>query len=163
MKTNHCILQRGVGLIEVLVSLLVIAIGVLGMAGLQSRSLQHNQAAYLHSRATFLAGDMLDRIRANQTVAKTSDLYQTGLNDDVENCDEDEYPSACEAGVCSEQQLAQYDIEQWKFQLACELPQTRAAISYEDNNDNRIYTIQVNFPAGMQGFPISDVRLRGVL
>lgn len=155
--------QKGVGLIEVLVSLLVIAIGVLGMAGLQSRSLQHNQAAYLHSRATFLAGDMLDRIRANQSIAKTSELYQTALDEDIENCEEDEYPSRCETGECTVQQLAQYDIEQWKFQLACELPQTRAAISYEDDNDSRIYTIRVNFPAAMQGFPVSDVVLRGAL
>ncbi len=163
MNKNSTEQQTGIGLIEVLVSLLVIAIGVLGMAGLQSRSLQHNQAAYLHSRATFLAGDMLDRIRANQTVAKTSDIYETGLDDDIETCDEADYPATCETGTCSQQQMAQYDIEQWKFQLACELPQTRAAISYEDNNENRIYTIQVNFPAGMRGFPVSDVLLRGVL
>ena len=163
MKINHYRRQQGLGLIEVLVSLLVITIGVLGMVGLQSRSLQHNQAAYMHSRATFLAGDMLDRIRANQSVAKTSDLYQTGLDDDIENCEEDEYPAACEIGECSGQQLAQYDIEQWKFQLACELPQTRAAISYEDDSDSRIYTIQVNFPAARQSFPISDVLLRGAL
>lgn len=163
MKKNNPEQQSGIGLIEVLVSLLIIVIGVLGMAGLQSRGLQLNQAAYLHSRATFLAGDMLDRIRANQTIAKSSDFYQTGLGDDIESCDENEYPAACETGECTGQQLAQYDIEQWKFQLACELPQTRAAISYEDDNETRIYTIQVNFPVGMQGFPISDVLLRGVL
>ena len=157
-------LQRGIGLIEVLVSLLIIAIGVLGMAGLHSRSLQHSQAAYLHSRATFLAGDMLDRIRANPAMATTSDAYLSALDEDViDDCDEDNYPDTCESGECSGQQLAQYDIQQWKFQLACELPQTRAAISFDDNSDSRIYTIQVSFPDGAQEFPVDDVVLRGAL
>ena len=123
------------GLIEVLVSLLVITIGVLGMAGLHSRSLQHSHAAYLHSRASFLAGDMLDRIRANPVLAKTTNAYQTGLDDNIiASCDENNYPASCETALCSEQQLAQYDIQQWKFQLVCELPETRATINFADSN-----------------------------
>ncbi|WP_257286032.1 type IV pilus modification protein PilV, partial [Endozoicomonas sp. SESOKO1] len=62
--------NRGVGLIEVLISLLVITIGILGMAGVHSSSLQYNQSAYVQSQATFLATDMLDRIQANSTLAR---------------------------------------------------------------------------------------------
>ena len=156
--------QKGVGLIEVLVSLLVITIGVLGMAGLHSHSLQHNQAAYLHSRATFLAGDMLDRIRANRTLATSSSSYQVGMDDEViAQCNEASYPDSCETGQCSQQQLALYDIQQWKFQLACELPGTRGAISFSDTDDSRLYTIELDFPAQMQGDEVGNLTLREAL
>ena len=156
--------QAGVGLIEVLVSLLVIAIGILGMAGLHSRSLQYNQAAYFHSRATFLAGDMLDRIRANSELAKSSNNYQVAANAQrVDDCTDENYPDTCEAGECSPDQLATYDIQQWKFQLACEIPGATAAVSYSDSGDERMYTIRISFPGIGNTAPVSDVLLRGAL
>ena len=156
--------QKGVGLIEVLVSLMVITIGVLGMAGLHSHSLQHNQAAYLHSRATFLAGDMLDRIRTNHTLAKSSNSYEVGMDDEIiAQCNEASYPDSCEIGQCSQQQLALYDIKQWKFQLACELPGTRGAITFSDSDDSRLYTIELDFPDQMQGNQVGNLTLREAL
>ena len=156
--------QSGVGLIEVLVSLMVITIGVLGMAGLHSHSLQHNQAAYLHSRATFLAGDILDRIRGNQVLAKSSSSYVIGMDDGIiEQCSEANYPDSCETSQCSQQQLALYDIQQWKFQLACELPGTRGAITFNDNNGSRLYTIELDFPALPLGDNVGNLVLREAL
>lgn len=156
--------QRGAGLIEVLVSLMVITIGVLGMAGLHSYSLQHNQVAYLHSRATFLAGDMLDRIRTNHILAKSSGHYAVGMDDEViEQCNEASYPDRCEAGQCSPQQLALYDIQQWKFQLICELPGTRGAITFDDSDGSGIYTIELDFPAQTPGDDVGNLILREAL
>lgn len=57
--------QRGVSLIEVLVTMLVISIGLLGMAKLQITSVQSSYSAQLRSQATWLANDLLDRMRAN--------------------------------------------------------------------------------------------------
>lgn len=58
--------QQGVGLIEVLVTVLVIATALLTLSALQMRSLQFNQSAYLRSQANILAYDILDRIRLNR-------------------------------------------------------------------------------------------------
>lgn len=59
--------QAGVGLIEVLVTLLVLSTSLLALAALQTRSLQFNQGAYLRSQANIYAYDMLDRMRLNYT------------------------------------------------------------------------------------------------
>ncbi|EZQ16028.1 type IV pilus modification protein PilV [Pseudomonas sp. G11-1] len=57
--------QRGVSLLEVLVAVLVLAIGVLGAVSLQINALRYNASAAYNTQASFLAYDMLDRMRAN--------------------------------------------------------------------------------------------------
>jgi len=62
--------HKGFTLIEVLVSMIVLAIGLLGLAGLQMSSLRNNLSAYHRSQATQLAYDMADRMRTNIADAK---------------------------------------------------------------------------------------------
>ena len=57
--------QQGTTLIEVLVALLVLAIGLLGAAALQLNALKYTDSSMLGSQASFIAYDMMDRIRAN--------------------------------------------------------------------------------------------------
>jgi type IV pilus assembly protein PilV len=59
----------GMTLVEVLVSLVVISVGLLGVAALQITSLRSSQASFLRTQATALADDIIDRMRANRTVA----------------------------------------------------------------------------------------------
>ena len=60
---------RGFTLLEVLISLLVIALGLLGLAGLQARLQQAEFESYQRSQAIVLLYDMVDRIRANKATA----------------------------------------------------------------------------------------------
>jgi len=62
---NMRIGQTGVSLIEVLVSLLIMGIGLLGAAALQLNALKFTDSSALTSQASFIAYDMMDRIRAN--------------------------------------------------------------------------------------------------
>ncbi len=57
--------QAGVSLIEVLVSLLILSIGMLGAAALQMNALKFTDSSTASSQASFIAYDMMDRIRAN--------------------------------------------------------------------------------------------------
>lgn len=57
--------QQGTTLIEVLVSLLVLAIGLLGAAALQLNALKYTDSSKTSSQASFIAYDMMDRMRAN--------------------------------------------------------------------------------------------------
>ena len=57
--------QGGMTLIEILVSLLILAIGMLGMAGLQTVSLRNTQSAYQRTQAAILSNDIVERVRAN--------------------------------------------------------------------------------------------------
>lgn len=71
---------RGFSLIEVLVALLVLSVGLLGLAALQTVALKSNHSAYHRSQATFLAYDMLDRMRANRNAAMAGD-YNIAMNE----------------------------------------------------------------------------------
>nr|WP_297355420.1 type IV pilus modification protein PilV [uncultured Caldimonas sp.] len=67
----HRARQRGATLIETLVAVLVLSIGILGIAGLQARALQNNQSAYERSQAVMLSYFALDAMRANLAAAKS--------------------------------------------------------------------------------------------
>jgi type IV pilus assembly protein PilV len=56
---------RGATLLEAMISLLVMSVGLLGMAALQLTAMRENAGALRHSQATWLAYDMADRMRAN--------------------------------------------------------------------------------------------------
>lgn len=68
--------QRGVTLLEVLISIVVLSIGLLGYAGLQTTSLKNNTSAFQRSQATMLTHDVLDRMRANLPNLSS---YQVGM------------------------------------------------------------------------------------
>jgi type IV pilus assembly protein PilV len=77
---------RGFTLVEVLVALVVLSIGLLGIASLQLSSLRWNHGASKRSQATLLAYDILDRMRANGTAAR-SDEYSGGTPGTVATAD----------------------------------------------------------------------------
>lgn len=84
--------QSGFSLIEVLITLIILAIGLMGLAGLQNRMLNAEFESYQRSQALMLAEDMVSRIRSNPAAARASNysgntVYGTGniLGDDVCN------------------------------------------------------------------------------
>lgn len=63
--------ERGASLVEVLVAVLILAIGLMGIAGLQTRALKNGQSAFERSQAVTLSYLILDAMRANVPAAKT--------------------------------------------------------------------------------------------
>ena len=72
----------GFSLIEMLIALLVISVGLLGMAGLQAYSLRNNVSAYHRTLADDLAYQVFDAMRANRPAALSGD-YEFALTDTV--------------------------------------------------------------------------------
>ena len=68
--------QRGVSLLEVLITVLVLSVGLLGLAALQATGTKFNHGAYLRTQATALAYEMSDRMRTN-----IDGDFTTGLGD----------------------------------------------------------------------------------
>jgi type IV pilus assembly protein PilV len=99
--------QRGFSLIELLVSVLIMSIGVLGMAGLQVLSLQQNRSALLQGEATLLVNDIMDRIRANPSTAY-SGILVTDTPVSVTNC---------VGNTCSEAEMRAFDVAQWQCSI----------------------------------------------
>ena len=98
-------LQRGATLIEVLVALLVLSIGLLGVAALQVNALTTNQSAHVRSQASVLAYDIADRMRANRVVALAGG-----------------YNTTYAATIASPAALNEIDLANWKAALANTLP-----------------------------------------
>lgn len=96
--------QRGTTLVETLVALVVLSVGLLGIAALQMASLSNNRGAHLRSQASVLAYDIADRMRANRTAA-LADAYVVAF-------------AALPAGAT----LSVLDLQQWKATLASMLP-----------------------------------------
>jgi type IV pilus assembly protein PilV len=107
---THLHRNGGFTLVEVLVSLVVLSIGLLGMAKLVLVTSHANDSAYLRSQATTLAYGMLDNMRAN-TSAALAQGYDTALYVMPAN------PGSCAGTVCTSTQLALYDVYTWKQHL----------------------------------------------
>lgn len=125
-----CRHSRGLTLVEILIALLVLSIGLLGLAGMQTLSLKFNTIAYQRTQATALAYDMADRMRANRQAALDG-AYTSGFGE----------PQVC--GLpSSDGSVADQDLAAWRNELACRLPQSTASIV--DNGDDE-FTLTVRW------------------
>jgi len=75
--------NAGFSMIEVLITIVILMIGLLGLAGLQTKALTAQMEAYQRSQALILLKDMVDRISANR---KKADFYVATLGTDVTAC-----------------------------------------------------------------------------
>lgn len=109
--------QRGVTLVESMIALLIISIGLLGIAVLQITSMKQTSSALNHSQAVWIAYDMADRIRAN--ISEFS-VY-AGIDTDTG------YSQDCTGG-CNTVQLVTSDAEDWTA-LVQNLPGGKGQVS----------------------------------
>ena len=126
------ILQRGFTLIEVLISMVILAIGLLGLAAMQAISLRDNQDAYYYQQATLLAYEMQDRIRGNGVYWESNPIQSPAQGNSCNS-----FANACTAG-----QMAAYDYWYWQDSVSKVLPPPKSgAIA-------TISTSAVNTPEG---------------
>ena len=121
-ETTKMSRQTGFTLIEILVTVIVLSIGLLGLAGLQAASLRFNSTAYQRSQATTLAYDIVDRMRANTIVAR-SGAYNGAVTP---------------AGTT----LVAIDLGQWRTELSNSLPASTGTISQPNGN---VFTINIQW------------------
>ena len=144
--------QTGFTLIEVLVAVLILVIGLVGVAHMQALGLTNTQSAYNRSQATLLAYDMADRIRANL------ESIETYVN--IAPADATLQATCSTTEGCTVAQMAENDLYEWNETLANFLPSGAGAISLEDlgNTDaeDDLYTVSVSWndnPDGSVGDP----------
>lgn len=119
-------MQKGFSLIEALIALLVIAIGLLGIAGLQAASVYRTHAGEINSLAAIEAQSIVaamianpNAFPANGTAADYNTLDAVTVS----------YPTDCATTACSPADMALYDLHQWGAELATDLPQGKGAIA----------------------------------
>lgn len=130
-------LQRGFTLLEVMISVVVFSIGLLGVAGLMVLSVRTNHSAFLRTQASFLAESMADRMRTN-----------LGWIDDYNGAYDASTAGAasCNTAPCTPTQLAAHDRAVWSQQLVDHLPAATATIECTNAPPSPGY-------AGSQPFP----------
>lgn len=112
--------QRGVGIIEVLVALVVVSFGVLGMAGLQLTGMKHSNNGFNRSKALILTENIATRMRINEQGVANQSYAGFDSSDDSNYCSVKPVPY-CQAskGVaaqsCSVDELAAFDL----FSVSC--------------------------------------------
>jgi len=125
--------QRGFSLVEVLIALIIMSVGMLGIAGLYVQSMQAGRTALFRHHAVTLAGDVADRIRANPTAK----VVYTGFGAD-NNC--------VGAGIdCDAAQMASNDIFLWDQQAAESLPNGNIVVAFDNGVVPPSYTITVGW------------------
>jgi type IV pilus assembly protein PilV len=128
MKTLGTNKYSGFTLLEVMVALLVLSIGLLGLAMLQATNLQFNTDAYTRTQATLFAYDIIDRMRANSPQGNTAaaitkrnlslNQYKVLSNSDYTTIKAN-YDICiggtckCDSSVCDSSNLATYDLGKW--------------------------------------------------
>lgn len=129
MSAQHTLLGRpnrtaaaGFSLLEVLIALLVLSIGLLGLAGLQANAVSFNHSAYMRSQATNLAYDIGDRMRTNRQAALDG-AYEHAAVNPAPACTDD-----VDGGT-----VADRDISAWHISLTCALPNGNGSVVLEDD------------------------------
>jgi len=120
--------QSGFTLLEVLVAILVLSIGLLGLAGLMASSIRNNHSAYQRTQATWLAYDMIDRMRVNRANSIAS---------------ANNYNIAIGTASSSSSGLAGTDVTDWKTTLANALPAGDGSVAV--NSATRAVTVIVQW------------------
>ncbi len=132
MKFNlHTSNQRGFSLIEVLVSIVILAFGVLSMGGLQIASLRSAQASTNFSIAATLAKDYTEMMRSNFTVSNNTStvagvnpyLFDTGLSSSYTATIAAGF---CKTAICTPDQIGTLEIADWAERIQRQLPGGRA-------------------------------------
>jgi type IV pilus assembly protein PilV len=113
--------EAGFTMVEVMVALVVLAIGLLGIAALLLKSLQSGRTAIYRTQAVNLAADLADRIRMNRTAqAAYGTLFADG-EAVVASCDT--------TGGCSDADLASTDLSRWKDKIDELLPNGQGQVA----------------------------------
>ncbi|WP_261843460.1 type IV pilus modification protein PilV [Aliamphritea ceti] len=108
--------QLGFSLIEVMIALVVLSLGVLGMAALQTTAIQQNQSAYMRSQANQYAYDIIDRMRVNSGALNSYMDQSSGTEDS------DCVSYSGTAAGCTTVEMAGNDLFEWFALLQQDLP-----------------------------------------
>lgn len=113
-------LQRGFALMESLIAIVIAALGILGILGVQMRTLTDTSTTVRRAQAIRLIEDLSERMKVNPNALANINAYVSGFDDKPT-------PGSCTSG-CSAAQQASYDLAIWKQTVSNSLPLGQANI-----------------------------------
>jgi type IV pilus assembly protein PilV len=127
---------RGFSMLEVLITLVIIALSLLGTAGMQTYAIKMSQGGQLRTQAVILGMDILERIEANNDGAVAGSYVATTLPSS--------FTTDCYSAPCTAASLATYDLYQFQAKLGTQLPSASATVSVTGTGP-WVYTVQINW------------------
>ena len=100
--------QRGISLIESMVAIVVMALGILGIVGVQLRTLADTQTGVRRAQAIHLIEDLSERIKVNPNALLNIGGYAMAWGTNPTGAPD------CKAIACTTAQIIQYDLQEWK-------------------------------------------------
>jgi len=126
--------QGGFTLVEAMIALVVLSIGLLGVAKLVTSAVHADDSAYMRGQATQMAYEMLDQIRANRPAALDGGYAAAAAYSD------------CVTTACTADVLAQLDLYNWQQQLLGALPSGAGTVTMStDANNDAVATVTVSW------------------
>jgi type IV pilus assembly protein PilV len=135
-------------LIESLVALVVVSVGMIGIAALYGQGLGASRTALYRTQAVNLASDMADRIRVN----RLGDASYSGAGAN-NNCDPGGNTN------CTAAQMAQHDVFVWRAMVAAQLPNGVGTVQYAGTTPPT-YTISVDWQEVGVDVPAHQITIR---
>ncbi len=132
--------QKGFSMMEVLITVFVMSVGMLGVTGMQLNSLKNNQNAYYRTQVNMLASDILDRMRSNMDEVRDGGAYDGLDTDDGAPAD----PGCSAVDGCTPAEIAALDAREWvqKIQNAGIIAEARGTVEIDANNN---VTVTINW------------------
>lgn len=119
--------QKGFSLLEILVTLVILSFGLLGIAGIIVNSLKSNQSSYSRTQASWLANDIIDRMRANRSTAEVVPSP---------------YSLAMSASAPTDASIPSVDLKDWRDALASALPSGAGSVAVDATSSNVTVVVQ---------------------
>ena len=116
--------QRGISLIESLVAIVVMALGILGILGVQMRTLTDTSTTVRRAQAIRLIDDLSERMRVNPNALLSIKDYESGYSQKGSTLT----ASSCDSTACTPAEQVKYDLKQWKTTVEQTLPGGQASI-----------------------------------
>ena len=137
--------MTGVGLVEVLVSILVLGVGALGVASMQLTGLKYNTGTQGRTQAVFMANDIMDRMRANRDLVMESDAYVIA-DFSVVGAGGVAAPTIdCYIAICTPENVAEFDKFHFVNQVQQLLPLGKAKITFTGEGIEKIAEISLQW------------------
>jgi type IV pilus assembly protein PilV len=130
--------MRGLAMLEVLISMLLIALWMASSAGMQAAMIRLQKGADLRQRGVTLAADLAERMQANPVAARAGSYALAALPAPVAATD-------CSGQACSPDQLAAWDLTQWSGSLNAALPIDSVSVTVDSSSGLTSYTIRISW------------------
>jgi type IV pilus assembly protein PilV len=137
--------QRGFSLFEVLIALVILALGMLGIAQMLLITHKSNSSNYIRQQAVQSAYNILDRIHANRSAALAGNYTVSNLVLTGSPTAPTAPATTCDTSICTSTQLAAYDLWYWLAMDVAQLPNGCGAVSSGISGVNTIVTVTVQW------------------